>query len=169
MRSQYLYPSESELRRQQKAAKKQAKSQGKTKIQQEPSLSPLVSESVREEVKTVVHTPHKQRSKRLWPYHVKEIRDLLIEGGYTSETVGLRSAREDKKVTIGGGHWKVFTKIHNNSFSGEMEKVSNMLRALGGVVDETRSGSRIGIALRHITTREVIGTDLLTIPVHSTE
>jgi hypothetical protein len=169
IRPHYLSSSEVELRRQQKAAKKQAKPKGKTKIQQEPSLPSPVSESVREELKTVVHAPHKHQSKRLCPYHVKEIRNLLTEGGYTTKTVGPRSASQDKKITIGAAHWKVFSKIFNNSFSGEMEKVSNMLRALGGVVDETRNGSRIGIALRHITTREVIGTDFLTIPTHSTE
>ncbi len=38
-----------------------------------------------------------------------------------------------------------------------------MLRALGGFVDEARSGSRIGIVLRHINTNETVETDLLSL------
>jgi len=121
-------------------------------------------EEVKENIKKVVHKPHKKGSKKLGPEHVNDIRQVLLDGGYAPDTVKKRGNKDSEiKVELGGKPWKVFNDILDESYSGEMEEVTNMLRALGGFVDETRSGSRIGIALRHITSNEVVGTNILSL------
>ena len=39
----------------------------------------------------VFHAPHKQGSNKLRPYHVNDIREMLIEAGFTEDTVGRKS------------------------------------------------------------------------------
>ena len=55
----------------------------------------------------------------------------------------------------------MFHAVHDGSYKGEMHAVCNMIEQLGGYVDETRSGSRIGLMLRHFSTRKIVGTDLM--------
>lgn len=120
----------------------------------------ITENSSKGHIKKVVHAPHKNGSKKLRAHHVIEIKDILNSAGYTSDAF---EKREDLKIDneqIGGNPWKVFQAIHDCTFSGEMDQVTNMIRALGGYVDETRSGSRIGIVLRHAETNKLVGTDL---------
>ncbi|MBA3812913.1 MAG: hypothetical protein H0X26_00240 [Alphaproteobacteria bacterium] len=54
-------------------------------------------------------------------------------------------------VKIGGGPFKIYKRIVDGTFKGSMEKVVLLIEALGGKVDEGRSGSRIKFELPYIT------------------
>ena len=64
-------------------------------------------------------------------------------------------------IKIGGGPFKIYNKIMNGTFKGSMEKVVVLMEALGGIVDEGRSGSRIKFELPHIMTNTTAYLDML--------
>jgi len=156
LKSEYRNPSSLALHQQSKKEKKNAKKGNNvTNDNNKPVPQPKLDEETQPipSARQVVHAPHKNGSKKLRPEHIKEIRGFLVRAGYDINTI--------KQKDISGGSWKVFQDIHDNTYSGEMDAVTNMIRALSGYVDESRSGSRISIYLRHFQTNEFMGNFLL--------
>lgn len=159
LKSEYRTPTTEQIRKEKKVAIKNSKKEksivndSDINITKDSKINEKEEVQIKENIKSVIHSPHKNGSKKLRPEHIKSVRSILLDAGYTSEKA--------LNIDVGAGPRKVFQDIHNLSFSGEMNAVTNMIRALKGHVDETRSGSRIGVFLRHIKTNEIIGTDLL--------
>lgn len=64
-------------------------------------------------------------------------------------------------VKIGGGPFKIYHKVMDNTFKGSMEKIVLLIEALRGKVDEGRSGSRLKFELPHIGNNRVTYLDML--------
>lgn len=74
---------------------------------------------------------------------------------------GKPSVKIDSLIQIGGGPFKIFNKIMDQSFRGTIEKIVLLIEALGGSVDDGRSGSRIKIELPYINSNTKAYLDLL--------
>lgn len=64
-------------------------------------------------------------------------------------------------IKIGGGPFKIYGKIMDETFKGVMEKVVILIESLGGSVDEGRSGSRLKIELPHVNNNKITYLDML--------
>ena len=69
--------------------RKKSKSHRSKAARSKPSSS-LTDLRKRQEV--VLHSPHKHGSKKLAPYHVNDIRDMLLQAGFTEERVTRRES-----------------------------------------------------------------------------
>lgn len=115
-------------------------------------------------VKTVPHIPHKNGSKKLRFGHVRDIRNLLIDAGYTLDLLG-KSNKLTSPLNLKRKHEDVFRAIHDKTFKGEMGQVMGLIRKLdpNAVLDETRSGSRIGFLLHKRNKLGLVGKDFLSL------
>jgi hypothetical protein len=161
LKNQYRTRTEEQIHKDNKAQAKKDKHKPSLSIvaddkEVQPAQEKKVEDKPQERVFTTLHDPHKNGSKKFTVAHREKVKKLLTEGGYTLETV-----QDRKALDLGGGPWKVFLAIHNGTFTGEAHEVCNLIRQREGHADETRSGSRIGLMLRHITTRKFVGTDLM--------
>jgi hypothetical protein len=69
--------------------------------------------------------------------------------------------KNDFSIEIGGGPFKIFNKVMDQSFKGTIEKIVLLIEALGGSVDDGRSGSRIKIELPYINSNKKAYLDIL--------
>lgn len=72
-----------------------------------------------------------------------------------------RKNREEAKFSLGGGAFKTFSNLLSKTYKGSIEKVVILFEALGGKVNEGRSGSRVKFELPHFNTRSTVMLDVL--------
>jgi hypothetical protein len=87
---------------------------------------------------------------------------------FIEETIEKKEEQEEALlIKIGGGPFRTFKKIIDKTYRGSMEKVMLLFQALGGKVDEGRSGSRIKFELAHIANGKYMSLD--TLPLENDE
>jgi hypothetical protein len=79
----------------------------------------------------------------------------------SSQKESKQSEKIDFFIEIGGGPFKIFNKVMDQSFKGTIEKIILLIEALGGSVDDGRSGSRIKIELPYINSNKKAYLDIL--------
>lgn len=106
-------------------------------------------------------TKRKREAKELKKANPVPSPSKELEPKSSSEKEPNQLEQKDFFIEIGGGPFKIYNKVMDQSFKGTIEKIVLLIEALGGSVDDGRSGSRIKIELPCINRNKRAYLDIL--------